>query len=85
MVSSRGKFPVPGYQSLLHMVYNPVQNSFYKQASITAYEMSGQLINVRDDPKRALLEGITVILIPAGGCISEWEESVDYKEFLKAI
>ena len=43
------------------------------------------MLNVRDDPKKELPEGVTVILIPAGGCISEWEEAIDYQEFLKAI
>jgi len=85
MINSKGKFPVPNYQSLLHMIYNSLQNRFYKQASITSYDESGKLLHVRDDPKKALPEGITVILIPAGGCISEWEEAIDYKEFLKAM
>jgi len=85
MINSKGKFPVPNYQSLLHMVYNPVQNKFYKQVAVSAYDESGQMLNVRDAPKKALQEGITVILIPAGGCISEWEETIDYEEFLKAM
>ena len=85
MISMKGEFPVPNYQSLLHMVYNPLQNRFYKQAAITAYDESGQLPNMRDALKKALPEGVTVVLIPAGGCISEWEEAIDYKEFLKAI
>ena len=84
-IGRKGKFPVPNYQSLLHMIYNPVQNRFYKQVAVSAYEESGQPLNVRDDPKKALPEGITVILIPAGGCISEWEETLDYNEFLKAM
>ena len=84
IISSKGKFPVPSYQSLLHMIYNPVLSRFYKQAAISAYDESGQLLNVRDDPKKPLPEGITVIVIPAGGCISEWENAIDYKEFLKA-
>jgi len=84
MICSKERFPVPNYQSLLHMIYNPVQNRFYKQAAITAYEESGQLLGVRDDPKKKLPDDITVIVIPAGGCISEWEEAIDYKEFLKA-
>jgi len=83
MINSKGSFPVPGYQSLLHMIYNPVENRFYKQAAISAYEESGQLLNVRDEPKKELPEGITIILIPTGGCISEWEEAIDYKDFLK--
>ena len=84
IISSKESFPVPDYQSLLHMIYNPVKNKFYKQVAITAYKQSRQMLNVRDNPKKELPEGITVTLIPAGGCISEWEEAIDYKEFLKA-
>ena len=65
------------------MIYNPFENRFYKQVAITAYKQSGQTLNVRDDPKKELPEGITVTLIPAGGCITEWEEAIDYAEFLK--
>ena len=85
MIKSKGSFPVPDYQSLLHMVYNPVENRFYKQVAITAYKESGQSLNVREDPKKELPEGVTVTLIPAGGCISEWEEAIKYEEFVKAI
>lgn len=85
MIKRKGSFPVPDYRSLLHMIYNPVRNRFYKQVAITAYEQSGQTLNVRDDPKKELPEGITVTLIPAGGCISEWEEAIDYEKFLKAL
>jgi len=58
MISNKVSFPVPNYQSLLHMVYNLFQNRFYKQVSITAYDESGQMLNVRDGPKKALSEGI---------------------------
>lgn len=85
MINSKGKFPVPNYQSFLHMIYNPIENRFYKQVAVAAYKGSGQMLNVRDDPKKELPTGVTVILIPAGGCISEWEEGLDYKEFLKMI
>jgi len=85
MINNKGKFPVPNYHSLLHMVYNPVQNRFYKQAAISAYDESGQLLNVRYDPKKALPKGVTVVLIPSGGCISEWEEVIDHEVFLKSI
>jgi len=85
MINSKGSFPVPDYRSLIHMIYNPVENRFYKQVAITAYKQSGQMLNVRDDPKKELPEAITVILIPAGGCISEWEEAIDYEEFLRII
>jgi len=83
MIISKGCFPVPDYGSLLHMIYHPVENRFYKQVAITAYEEQNQMLNVRDNPEKELPEGVAIILIPAGGCISEWEEAVDYKEFLK--
>jgi len=85
IINDKGRFPVPNYQSLLHMVYNPIQNRFYKQVAVSAYDESGQLLDVRDDPKKTLPEGAVVILIPAGGCISEWEEAIGYEEFSKAL
>jgi hypothetical protein len=84
LINKKGNFPLPAYRSLLHMVYNPFKNRFYKQVALTAYTEQNQMLNVRDNPEKELAEGVTVILIPAGGCISEWEEAVDYKEFLKA-
>ncbi|MGQ9460569.1 MAG: hypothetical protein ACUVRA_04995 [Candidatus Bathyarchaeaceae archaeon] len=81
IINSTGSFPVPNYRSLLHMICNPVQNRFYKQVAITAYNQSGQMLNVRDNPKKELPEGTTVTLIPAGGCITEWEKAINYEEF----
>ena len=78
------RFPLPDYQSLLHMVYNPVENRFYKQVAVAAHGEQNKMLNVRDNPKKELPEGVTIILIPAGGCISEWEEAIDYEGFSKA-
>ncbi|MCW3976682.1 MAG: hypothetical protein NWE77_01985 [Candidatus Bathyarchaeota archaeon] len=83
MIRKKGNFPISDYRSLLHMIYNPVENRFYKQVAISAYKQSGQMVNVRDDPKKELPKGTTVTLIPAGGCISEWEAAIDHEEFLK--
>jgi hypothetical protein len=85
IIKTKGSFPIPDYRSLLHMIYNPVENRFYKQVAITAYEQAGKMLNVRDNPKKALPEETTLTLIPAGGCISEWEETIDYERFLKAV
>ena len=85
MINSKGKFPVPNYQSLLHMVYNPVENRFYKQVAVSAYKEGEGMINLRADPRQQLPADVTVVLIPAGGCISEWEEAVDFEEFSKAV
>ena len=84
LISNKGNFPLPAYQSLLHMVYNPVEDRFYKQVAIAAYKDQSQMLKVRDNPEKELPDGVTIILIPAGGCISEWEEVVDYEKFLKA-
>ena len=60
---------------LLSLFYLFPALGFGSLVAITAYKQSGQMLNVRDDPKKELPEGITVTLIPAGGCISEWEEA----------
>lgn len=85
LIVSKGEFPVSDYRSLLHMIYNPIENRFYKQVAITAQKENNQTLNVRDNPKTELPEETTIILIPKGGCISEWEEAINYQEFSKAI
>jgi len=85
IINNKGGFPLQDYRSFLHMVYNPIENRFYKQVAVTAHKESGEMLNVRDNPKKELPEGAIIILIPTGGCISEWEEAINYKEFSKAI
>ena len=72
------RFPVKGYKSLLHMTYNPFTNSFYKQVAIQGYTMPGSFLNLRKDPKEPLPNGVTIVLVPEGPCISEWETVVDW-------
>ena len=67
------------------MVFDPVKNRFYNQVAVTAYRGPGETVMVRDNPKAALPEGVAVVLIPSGGCVSEWEEAIDYEKFRKAI
>ena len=69
-----GVFPIKEYKSLLHMVYHPVEERFYKQVAVQAYTKSGVYLNLRANPKLALLNNTTIILVPQGPCISEWEE-----------
>lgn len=73
-----GKFPVKDYKSLLHMVYNPLENRFYKQVAIQGYTQPGSFMNVRENPKKPLPKSITIVLVPEGPCISEWENPVDF-------
>lgn len=72
-----GKFPVKGFESLLSMVYHPYEDRFYKQVAIQAQTVSKPFLNLRDDPKIPLPNETTIILIPQGGCISDWEETLD--------
>ena len=85
VIKGKGSFLGPHYGSLLHMVYNPVEKRFYEQVAITAHRPSGKMLNVRANPTREFPDGITIILIPAGGCISAWEEAIDYEKFLSTI
>ena len=72
-----GVFPFKGYESLLHVVYHPVEERFYKQVAVQAYTKPGVYLNLRANPKLALPNNTTIILVPQGPCISEWEETVD--------
>ncbi len=67
-------FPVKGFRSLLQMTYHPIEERFYRQVAVQAYERPGVLIPVRQNPKMPLPDGAFIILIPEGPCIAEWED-----------
>ena len=71
-----GNFPVKGFKSLLQMVYHPYENRFYKQVAIQASIKSKPFLNVRENPKMPLPNETIIILIPQGGCQTDWEEPV---------
>jgi hypothetical protein len=71
-----GIFPVKKCKSLLHMVYHPHENRFYKQVAIQAYAKSKPFLNIRENPKMPLEGETAIILIPHGGCQTDWEEPV---------
>ncbi|HKZ94801.1 MAG TPA: hypothetical protein VJ249_09540 [Candidatus Bathyarchaeia archaeon] len=85
LLKCKGGFPIPDYGSLAHMVYNPIENRFYKQVAVLTYDEKNQMFHVRSEPKTALPDRTTVVLIPAGGCISEWEEAIDFERFSRAM
>lgn len=85
LIDQKGDFPLSDYESLLHMTYDPLRNRFYNQVAVTAYLEGGDMINLRADPKQNLPAGATVVLIPSGGCISEWEIAIDNQEFRRAM
>jgi len=71
------RFPVKGFKSLLHMTYHPNEERFYKQVAVQAHTKSRSFVNARENPKMILPNDVTLVLIPEGGCITEWEETVD--------
>ncbi len=85
LIDQKGDFPLSDYKSLLHMTYDPVRNRFYNQVAVAAYLEGGDMVNLRADPRQNLPPGATVVLIPSGGCISEWEIAMDYQKFRWAM
>ena len=71
------RFPIEKCRSLLHMVYHPSENRFYKQVAIQAYTSSNPFINLRENPRLSLPNEATIILIPQGGCTTDWEEPTE--------
>jgi len=71
------KFPVKGFESLLHITYHPMKERFYKQVGIQAHTKSQSFIGVRENPKMMLPNDVTLVLIPEGGCVTGWEKIVD--------
>ena len=71
-----GQFPIKGFKSLLQIVYHPHEHRFYKQAAIQAYAKSNQFLNIRENPNMPLPDETTIILIPEGGCSTDWEEPI---------
>jgi len=69
-------FPVRGFESLLQMVYHPIADRFYKQVAIQAHLKSRPFLNIRENPKMTLPNDTIVILIPHGGCQTDWEEPI---------
>ena len=85
MIRKKGAFPIKEYKSLLHMVYNPETDKFYKQVGIHAHTKPGEFHNIKDNVRQELLNGMTITILPSAGCITEFEEPLDYEEFIKAL
>ena len=71
------KFPVEKCKSLLHMVYHPREDRFYKQVAVQAYTTSNPFISLRENPRMQLPNDVTIIIVPAGGCTTDWEEPAE--------
>jgi hypothetical protein len=71
-----GRFSMKGYTSLLQMVYHPSEDRFYNQVAVQGYTKSNTFLNIRENPRKTLPNETTIILVPEGGCATDWEEPV---------
>ena len=85
IITSKGGFPLSEYKGLLHMLYNPITDRFYKQVGVHTYTKPGKFYNVRENVRQVLPDGAILVLIPNAGCIGEWEEALQYEEFCKGL
>jgi len=76
MLRRHGQFPVKTFACLFQMVYHPYENRFYKQVAIQASAKTEKFLNVRENPNMILPDATTIVLIPQGGCSTDWEEPV---------
>lgn len=70
------KFPFGRYECLLNMVYHPYEKRFYNQVAIQAHTKSNLFLNIRENPETPIPDETTIILVPEGGCATDWEEPV---------
>lgn len=87
-ISAKGEFPVKEYHSLLHMMYNPIENRIYDHVIIIAVSKTQPLIDVKHKPESKLPDGTTVKILLKdifGYKMSEKEKIVDYDTFRQAM
>jgi len=84
---TKDKFPIKDYleyHSLLHMVWNPIEERIYKHIGTSAHHGDRKFFDIRKNPYDTLPEGLTIYL-GTGLCKSETEEVVDYEKFQEAM
>lgn len=80
-----GRFPVEGFKSLLHMLYDPVRKRFYEQVIMHASSPKSVFLPVRNQPNLELDEGTFVRLILLAVCADAPEPVLNYKQFREAL
>jgi hypothetical protein len=58
------------------MVYHPIEGRFYNQVAVQAYTKSGAFLNITENPRVPISHETTIILVPEGGCATDWEEPI---------
>ena len=85
VIKRKGAFPLREYGSLLHMVYNPIEDRVYVQVGVHAYSEPGKAFDVRNDTKKILPDGAQIIISPQAGCIGDWEDVLGYEQFCQEM
>jgi len=85
-ISAKGKFPIKGCNSLLHMLYNPIEYRMYNHILMLAYSKSEPYINVKYKPELELPDKTNVRIIIKTLCADEAPEKImDYELFRVAM
>jgi len=85
-ISAKGKFPIKEYHSLLHMIYNPIENRIYDHIIIIAFSGPQPYIDVKHKPESKLPDGTTIKMILKAICGDVAPEKVvDYEAFHQAM
>ena len=94
IIIAKGEFPTKEiqertkmkYHSLLHMLYNPVEDRIYKHIILAAFLKSHPYFIDKDNPKSELPEEITIRIVLRNICGDEAPEAIlDYKTFQQAM
>ena len=76
MILERGKFPVKGCKSLLHMTFHPVERRFYRHVGLSVHSDAERFLDVRQNPSLRLPDN-TVIVLTLTLCQGDWEQIID--------
>jgi len=76
IILEKGRFPIAGCRSLLHLTYHPFEKRFYSHVALTAHSKLERFLNVRSDPKLILPDETTVFLALTI-CSGDWEPIVN--------
>jgi hypothetical protein len=76
IILEKGKFPITGCKSLLHLTYHPFEKRFYRHVALTAYSKAERFLNVRGNPELVLPDETTIVLALTI-CSGEWEPIVN--------
>jgi len=80
-----GRFPIDGFKSLLHMLYDPVRRRFYEQVIMHASSPKSVFLPIRNQPQLELGDGTFVRLILMAVCADAPEPVLKYEDFHEAL